>query len=87
MVSKQLLGCCQEDSLWGQCWGSMCRASQSLAGSLCWKAAAHRVLHCSHWLLEVAVPSSDYTTEHSAASSSWSRTGPLRKWEGVWSHY
>uniref|UniRef100_A0A8C5UFS7 TRAF interacting protein n=1 Tax=Malurus cyaneus samueli TaxID=2593467 RepID=A0A8C5UFS7_9PASS len=38
-----------------------------------------QVPHCSHWLLEVAISSSGHTAEHSAASLSCCRTGPLRK--------
>lgn len=51
------------------------------------EGSSTQVLHCSHWLLEVAVPSSGHTAELSAASSSCCRTRPLRKWEGVWSQH
>lgn len=53
----QLMGGCQECGLREHWWGSMCTAGQSLAGSLDWKAAAHRCFaastefwkqHCFH---------------------------------------
>lgn len=47
------------------------------------EGSSTQVLHCSHWVLEVAIPSSGHTAEHSAAAPPAAELGPKEVGRGL----